>query len=93
VYNAKDGNVYVYFSNNVNDYIKYTIIINDNKIINHTAHSLYEFNIFEICDFNDLRSLKFIINDTEIHNYDFDDKYLKESILKNKCIIDFKDIQ
>jgi hypothetical protein len=90
VYNEEDDSVYIYFSNMVDNNIKYDIIINDNNIINFSSGATNEFNIVRVCSFDEINTLKFIINDIEIYYYDFNDKYLKNEILKNKCIINFK---
>jgi hypothetical protein len=89
IYNEEDNSVYIYFSNKFGDSIKYDVILNDNIVMNFSSGAINEFNIVKICDFDDLKTLKFIINDTEIYYYDFNDEYLKNEILKNKCIIDF----
>ena len=88
VYNKGDDSVYIYFSNTVRDSVKYDVILNDNIVMNFSSGAINEFNIVKICGFNDLKTLKFIIDDTEIYYYDFNDEYLKNEILKNKCILE-----
>ena len=90
IYRAENDTVYFLFYNRCGQQITYDIILNNQIVHINGSTSLNEFELQPLCQYNELNTLKFIVNDTDVYFYDFiNDNYLKEVVLKQKSIIKF----
>jgi hypothetical protein len=90
IYNAENDTVYFLFYNRSGEEITYDVILNNQIVHRNGSASLNEFELKELCRYDELNTLQFIVNNTDLYFYDFiNDNYLKEVVLKQKSIITF----
>jgi hypothetical protein len=90
IYRVDNDTVYFLFYNKCGRQITYDVILNNQIVHRNGSASLNEFELKELCRYDELNTLQFIVNNTDLYFYDFiNDNYLKEVVLKQKSIITF----